>query len=349
MHSREDWDAAVEAGLVGRAEAEALAAFLAARAARPHDAEEVRFARGFHDVFLTIGVVILLAGATFGGLLAAGIPFGLILPAALAWALAEVFARRRRLVLPSIALATAFAVLCGAAVTSVYAIATDLAATGASDLPIGWTERTMGLVGVGGGILAALAFYGRFRLPFSLGLIALGFVVGTAVVDLWTNAGSAAASLDFLVVGLLIFAAAMAFDMRDPARQTLDTDKAFWLHLVAAPVIVHSMIGLLGVESRFTLDARGAAIVFAVVVVLAVVALAVDRRALLVAGLGYLGFAIAVLLEGATVSSDAVIAVSLLLLGLVVVALGAGWRQARRGVLALIPSAALKARLPAAS
>ena len=45
-----------------------------------------------------------------------------------------------------------------------------------------------------------------------------------------------------LILGLGVFALAMHFDMADPARQTRRADIAFWLRLLAAPLMVHSLI-----------------------------------------------------------------------------------------------------------
>ncbi len=347
MPTPDDWSAAVAAGLVDRADAERLAAFFAARerAAFAGDAEAVRFVRGFHDVFLAIGVAILVFGVGFAAMLVAGIPVGTIVPAVVAWGLAEVFARRRKLVLPSIVLAAAFTAAVGLTVATLYALGLDLATAGSSDLPADWSEGGIGIAGAAGGIVAALAFFARFRLPFALGAAALSAVVLVLIALLWWGAGDRLFSLVTLATGLAVFALAMIFDLEDPGRSGLGSDNAFWLHLVAAPVIVYAAIGLFGIESRFDLGLQDALVVVGIVVALGLVALAVDRRALLVAGLGYLGFAIGRLIAATEFTSETIIAATLVVLGLVMVALGSGWQPARRGVLRLLP-AGLRARLP---
>ena len=68
MPTRGGLDEAVAAGVIGRAEADRLADFLARREARPRSRkmpESIRFVRGFHDIFLTIGIVLLLVGAAY--------------------------------------------------------------------------------------------------------------------------------------------------------------------------------------------------------------------------------------------------------------------------------------------
>src|SRR5438874_3733945 len=46
--------------------------------------------------------------------------------------------------------------------------------------------------------------------------------------------------------------AAMAFDASDRERATRRADCAFWLHLLAAPLIVHSLIWLVSPDRKST-------------------------------------------------------------------------------------------------
>jgi hypothetical protein len=88
--------------------------------------------------------------------------------------------------------------------------------------------------------------------------------------------------------------------------------------------------------------------VMVIVAVLAVVALLIDRRALLVAGLAYLGAAIGFALTGTGgVRADGafVVAATLVILGALVLTLGAGWVPLRRRLLALL-SPTISNRLP---
>lgn len=355
MTAPDDLDAAVAAGIIAAEQASPLRAFLAARGASfstpDPDAEAVRFVRGFHDVFLAIGVAVLLAGVTFAGVLVFGDLGGLagpLLAAVVAWGLAEVFTRRRRLVLPSIVLAAGFTVV-AAYLGGFLAGFAGPNATASGELADISSNTARGLFAAAGGIAGALGFYARFRLPFALAAAAAAAVFGLFVVVDALVATETETSLAFLAAGLALFAAAMAFDVRDPERRGLDADRAFWLHLVAAPVIVHSVIGLAGVEDRFDLGLADALVVLAVVAGLGLVALLVDRRALLVSGLGYLGFAIGRVVEATELTGDAIFAITLVVLGLFIVLLGAGWRTARRGALVLLPWPALKARLPSAA
>jgi hypothetical protein len=206
----------------------------------------------------------------------------------------------------------------------------------------------------GGGLaagIAAAAFFALYRLPFALGLVAVAMlyvVIGSLTLILGPAGFAGIATYALLALGLVVFAVAMRFDLSDPNRRTLRSDYAFWLHLVAAPLIVHSVIALLVRNGRTAFSVEESILVIAIVFVLAFVALAIDRRALLVAGLGYLAFAIARLLTVADVVGSGVLAVTLLFVGAAVVILGAGWRPIRHWVVNTMVGAGLRRRLPPA-
>jgi hypothetical protein len=139
----------------------------------------------------------------------------------------------------------------------------------------------------------------------------------------------------------------------------LRADNAFWLHLLAAPLIVHSLIWLMtpllsaqpaSVPGPYWLNmssalATGIVVIFAA---LAVVAIVIDRRALLVSGLAYLGTAIGYAIGGGTAASGRVplaVAGTLTLLGALVLVLGVGWVPLRQRLVARF-STPIANRLP---
>ena len=71
-------------------------------------------------------------------------------------------------------------------------------------------------------------------------------------------------------------------DSRHP-RTTRHADVAFWLHILAALLIVHPLFNLL--DSFETV--MGLSLVFAIYILLTIASLILDRRALMVAALGY--------------------------------------------------------------
>jgi hypothetical protein len=342
-------DAGAAAGIISPEQARDLKRYIAAREGADAagvgdgdgDAEQVRFARGFHDVFLTIGLVILMVGIVATAGIVIGTSAGFV-GAGAAWLLAESYARARRLVLPSIALAAGFVLMVAVASGSSAQSILD-SGTGAGEAPLPWSV----LVGALAGLAASAGFLARFGLPFAMGLVA-----ASATASLAALAEVAAPSrFDGLlqpllfVAGAASFAAAMIHDLSDPGRRTPRADNAFWLHLVAAPLIVHSVAGAItGQETDLTFGQAGA--VLGVLSGLGLVALIIDRRALLVAGLAYLGVAVAVLVRGAAIDTGSVLAITLLVVGTAVVLLGTGWRTARRAVVETLVPPRIAASLP---
>jgi hypothetical protein len=345
MPSSDELYAAVDAGVIGRSDAEKLTAFLAQYRAghtvQDHefeDAESVRFVRGLHDVFLTIGVTLLLVGIAFTAQLAtlSAWPYAVGIAA---WALAEYFTKAKRLMLPSIALSIAFCVAGGFAFL-LFGLSNP------STLPepeiavaSSYTPFLMPL----GMFLSSAIFYLRFRLPFTLAQLVASIAAGVT-----TFFGSSVVELKlvFLALGLLAFALAINFDLKDPERRTVAADNAFWLHLSAAPLIVHAAIGFVWADKVSNLTLPSALITMGVIFALAFVALVIDRRALLVAGLFYFGAALFVVIRNTAIQDSTVLAITLLILGGSLVLLGVGWRTLRRVVVnALIPPE-LARRLP---
>jgi hypothetical protein len=136
MFDKTDIRAAVEAGAISDEGAKRFEAFLKARndPERMLDPENLRFLSNFNDVFLTIGIVVLMTGLGFlsaisvinvlglsamsepqsiaeGRALADAIRLAIVLapvPVVVgAWLLAEYFCGKRRLLLPSMALSIA--------------------------------------------------------------------------------------------------------------------------------------------------------------------------------------------------------------------------------------------------
>ncbi len=344
-----DLDAALAEGIVTPAQATALRAIAARREreraiALGHE-ERFRFMRGFNDFFFAVGVLLFASGV---GYFAGNRPIGLLIAAALMWALAELLVARLRLVLPGILLACLFVLFVLLAVPAEIA----MGAKGvAAPKGMGIFEQLRLNLTLNGALVlamkalvaaaAAALYYLRFGLPFAL--LPLAATLLTAVLSLLSlvlpASPSVLWSVALLLCGVAVFAAAMAFDVSDRERVTRRADCAFWLHLLAAPLIVHSLVSL--VTDKLTgMTGSVAAMIVLVIAVLAVVAIAIDRRALLVSGLSYLGIVIAYAVSGAAGSASdsqaAVIAATLVILGAFVLALGVGWMPLRRRVMPLL-------------
>jgi hypothetical protein len=312
------------------------------------DDEQLRFISGFSDVFVTIGLAMFLGAVGYFALSSYG-PFGMWMAVAVtAWLLAEFFTRLRRMALPSIVLLIVFAWAAFAA----SAIFLGSGATPYSSSQSVWALFAFGVIEPA--MLAGAAFltvlltalhYWRFRVPITIaaGCSALLLMVIGLASGLFPQSSRGAHSALILGCGLAIFGLAMQFDMTDPERLTRRTDIAFWLHLLAAPLIVHSFIGgVLDLGSK--LEPKPAVAVVAVFLALSFVAVLIDRRALLVSGLVYAGGAFWTLIRQAGLS-DITTPLTILILGAFVLLLSAGWKPLRAGILKLAPLA-LTRRLP---
>ena len=350
MIEQRDLDAAVGAGVIDTVTAKRLVDFTRdlRRGAAGPDEETFRLLTGFNDIFVTIAVGLLLfALGALGGKVAPAA--GAALVAAASWGLAEYFTRTRRMALPSIALLLAF-------VGGVFFLGVALFGVGAGDSMTrvgfghhGDTGRSMMGFAVAAAMAAVAAFahWRRFHVPITVAAGAAA-VAGLALALISAVAIVAPNALFLLTLGagLCIFALAMNFDARDRARVTRWSDVAFWLHLLAAPMIVHPVFALAGLLNGS--PAPGAAVaVIVVYAALTVVALAIDRRALLVSALAYVIYAIQALVTAGG-ALDMSLALTALVIGGFLVLLSAAWRPIRARVIALLPGT-VTMRLPVAA
>jgi hypothetical protein len=361
MYSESDLEAAVAAGALTPAQAEGFRNFVAAGQHAPAvDEEHFRLLTGFNDIFVAIAAAILLAAV---GMIGYYVPphidvdgptpwMGLFV-AITAWGLAEFFTKQRRMALPSILLLLAF--VGGVFGTSIFTI---VLATGEDNLH--HNAQAGGLIVAAAAAIAAggaWLHWRRFRVPITVAVgagAAVALVLGLIAALLIGQNPDAMSDAQQdnvrnillgcgLVLGIVTFLFAMWWDGSDPKRETRRSDVAFWLHLLAAPLIVHPVFTLLGLTrgAASTLDAIA---VVGLYVVLGVVALAIDRRALLVSALAYVLFALDSLFReyGAVELS---VALTALVIGSALLLLSAFWTSARRMVVNPLPGT-LQARLP---
>ena len=339
MYSDAELDAAVAEGAITVASADALRIFVARHRAKPvADEEQFRLLTGFNDIFVTIAAVLMLLALAW----LMSNPFAAAAAvAAVSWGLAEFFTRRRRMALPSIVLLGAFATGCYFVGVILAGMVLELAAADA---------RRGGTMAMAGGaalaVLATWLHWWRFRVPITVavGAVAAVGAVITALVAMVPGLGDRWLVLLF-AAGIALFALAMRWDMSDRLRAARRSDVAFWLHLSAAPLIVHPVFTLLGLLGSGA-DTGQAALAFVLYLMLAAVALVVDRRALLVSALSYVLFAISTLVQAAG-GVNASLSLTALIVGSGLLLLSAFWHAARRLVLGMLPDA-LRARMPAA-
>ncbi len=311
------------------------------------DDERLRFVTGFADIFVTLGLALFFGSAAYLiSLYFRGATLWAII-AALAWLLAEFFTRRRRMALPSIVLLALF-------VTAVFFATFHLVmrpqpGSYAAWWLSSWGTRVWFIENAPSILPAALVtavfagvHYWRFRVPITIAAGAAALCAASVAgfdwlfpYTSWTIHNAL-----LLVCGLCVFALAMRFDMSDPLRRTRRTDIAFWLHLLAAPLIVHPLITALlqGYALETRLNTTSALAILGIFLGLGVVSVIIDRRALLVSGLIYAGLAFGTLV-GQTALADKTIPATLLALGVFILLLSAGWRPLRTVILRLLPPA----------
>jgi hypothetical protein len=337
MYSESDLDGAIAAGVLSRQQADTFRDWVAAGRATPAvDEESFRLLTGFNDIFVSIAIVLLLVAVSWiGGSITAGLGGAAV--AAVSWPLAEYFTRQRRMALPSIVLLVAFigGIVAALGLLLITPMEAWLRETGTSEA--NRNAVTGGLAALTAAITAAAAWlhWRRFMVPITVaaGAVAIVAVVLSLILGMIPEAKDAIYALVF-VGGLAMFAFAMRWDMSDPERRTRRSDVAFWLHLAAAPMMAHALFNLIGVI-RGDIDVARALLVLALYVAFALVALAVDRRALLVSSLAYVLFALYALFEkvGTVELSGAFTA---LVIGSALLLLSAFWQRARAFVVARI-------------
>ena len=302
----------------------------------PGASEAPRFIRGFHDILITIGIVIALGGLwALAGAIA-------VIPAIVL--LAEWFVKRQRLALPAFTLTVMLVASVGAFM--------DKAVNGGGSL----TGAVLFLAEA-----AALAlFYWRYRVPVALAaLIWAGFSLAFFLIlaafgadtkmDSLFNAYPRLIGVIGLVLTLGMFAVALRFDAGDRMRVTRRSDVAFWLHLAAAPLLLYSAFAVLfGSDGFWWSDKPSAAEAMAaigIVTLMVLIGIIIDRRAFVTSGLISLGAALAIITREIGIDISSITAFTFLAVGVIVLLLGSGWQQLRALFVEAMPEA-IRSRVP---
>lgn len=357
MYSESDLAGAVEAGVLPPAMADAFRNHVAAgRSAPAVDEESFRLLTGFNDIFVAIATsLILVAVGWIGSYIARSITgldhfhggpveigetvaAGAFSVAAVSWALAEYFTRQRRMALPSILLLLGFAGGMFMGLSAVFGanapwLAEQINAT-TDDQHKQLASALLAIVGV---LTAAVTWlhWRRFMVPITVAVGAVTAVaVAIGVILALVPGAKDAINWMLLAAGLIVFAVAMRWDMSDLERRTRRSDVAFWLHLAAAPLIAHPIFHMLGVFDG-QMQTPMAALVIALYVAFAGVALAVDRRALLVSSLVYVLWAMYALFQS-TGAVELSAALTGLVIGSALLTLSAFWQPMRRAVVGVL-------------
>ena len=280
------------------------------------DEEDIRLTSGFADIFtailLVVGGILLASLAGFAG--------GIAIVGA-AFLLGGPLVTRRR-----------------------FAAAGNVLAVGAA---LG-TGVTLGaLLGLAVLIPVALVcylFWKIHRVPLALALVwaaGAGLITGSDVL-ISIDRPQAVAAGRALLAGLLLFGAGMWYDSRDRLRQTRLTDVAFWLHLGAAPLLVHGFFSLSGAGPFGATDQVRPVFVLITFAVLAAISLLIDRRPLLASSFVYLVAATYSLIRAASASAnigerELAAAMAPAVIGVLLLFLAAAWTPLRSFMLRGLP------------
>jgi MFS family permease len=337
MYTEQDLQDAVDAGVLSEEASTSFKAFVEAkRQISLVDEEAFRLVTGFNDIFVVIASVLLLVSVGWigGGL------FGSVFVALIAWLLSEIFIKRKQMALPAILLFFAFSIAAGMA-AALFLVFLQSVST-VSVIEVLGQQKTN--IGIGVALLFALIHWLRFRVPVAVaGTVAvlIAFIFSLLKGVLSTHA----TLLMMFVMGLGVFALAMWWDLRDPLRQSRNSDVAFWLHLLAAPLIVHPIFTLFEVSHDQPVGLLQATSVVITYILIAIISLCIDRRALMVSALGYVLYVFSSLLQQ-TGFVDLGFAISAFVVASALLILSIFWHQSRSCVLSILP-ATLKVKLTA--
>lgn len=322
MYSNDDLNTAVKTGIFSEAAVTAFRSQVAANKASPSvDEEHFKLIGGFNDIFIVIACGLLLF-SSFSVLEAVNTSLGYFVFALLSWGLAEFFVLKRKMALPAIVLLISF-------VGSVVALSHF------------WFSMTTDMGAILAAVSAASAAYvhwQRFSVPITIAVAtaaAVGLVISLlrSVFPMMDNVLPTV----LFVCGLLVFAFAMYWDSADKKRLNYRSDVAFWLHLLAAPLIIHPVFTSLdivdGNESLMNL-----ALVVSLYLLLTFVSVCIDRRVLMVSSLIYVIYALSGLIDryGIIGSSFAFTGV---LIGAMLLLLSAFWHRVRLRFVSALPLA----------
>lgn len=323
MYTDDDLSSAVQQGVLPEENAQAFREFVQQkRHSTIQDEEHFRLVTGFNDIFVVIAAALALIalgtlGNTINGFL------GGFLVAATAWGLSEYFTLKRRMALPSIVLM--FFCLGGV----FFAIASGFVAK--STEHGGYFVLAFSLTAA-----VAAAHWYRFKVPITLaaGLATtIGIIISLASL-VFDFSDTLIKALIF-ISGIVVFAIALRWDSQDRERKTRQSDVAFWLHLLAAPLLVHPIFVTIA-DSDFDVSISQALVTLVLYLVLSALSLILDRRALMVSALSYV-----VYVFGALLTSFGVVNLGAAIIGVVIgfglLLLSVFWHPLRTQLMRITP------------
>jgi hypothetical protein len=322
MYTDEDLTVAVKAGIFTDESVDAFRDHTAKLRNTPSvDEENFQLLTGFNDIFVVISCLLVLTSVAWFGASINNL-VGALSVTATSWGLAEYFVIKRRMALPAIVLLLSF--IAGVLNSSISAFS-----------QISEFSLLMSALVTAS---AAWLHWQRFQVPITVAAGTTAAIGCIIAITLATNPEAKNWMLPVLFIsGLAVFVYAMYWDSADRLRKTRKSDVAFWLHLTSAPMIVHPIFSVLGIFDGQS-GLFEASIVIGLYVAMAIVSIAIDRRAIMVSGLIYVLYAFSTLLKtyGLQGSSSAITGI---FIGSTLLLLSVYWHSCRSVLFKLLPIA----------
>ena len=259
--------------------------------------EPIRFIKNFSEIFITIGVLWLFFAIFYtidNTISYSGLLVFLIL-------LSEFLVKIKKMVLPGMAII----------VISLYILLFKIM------LSLNIENNTILSISA---TAFSFIFYLRYKLPFSMAIfivaamVSITFLLGFDIINnIWILS----------LYGFVTLFLAIWFDSQDIKRDNYKSDTAFWLHLVAAPLIAHSLMS----DIIFTDLISKNILIIILFILFFFIAILLDRRALLLSSLGYVIYAIIGILHQDSTK------VIFILFGFFILIVGVFWYQIRNTLL----------------
>ncbi|RDH84545.1 MAG: hypothetical protein DIZ80_03495 [endosymbiont of Galathealinum brachiosum] len=282
--------------------------------------EPLKFIRSFGDVFIALGIILLVVSINMTSLSG----YYYLLPAAGFIVIAEWLVRVRRLALPGMVILLSILFFINKAFS--------------------FDNENATVLGLSVISLSSLLFYLRYKMPFSL-LPLAGSLVSMTIIQIGMDALKN--PVIFMLLGLITFSIAMWFDSRDTKRQSHLSDSAFWLHLLAAPLIVHgAMLSMISSEQVWVQSFSNDILMIIFFACFFLIALFVDRRAMLVSTQLYAIYALTQLLQSDFIGSQNVMIYVLMALGMFVIFFGTYWYKTRHIVFGILSGSKVSQYVP---
>ncbi|MFK5895222.1 MAG: hypothetical protein QM504_18570 [Pseudomonadota bacterium] len=314
---------AVDKGIISSKQANSLIDFFASEQATLVESsynetkgEQLKFIRSFGDIFIALGIMLM---AFTSSQLAITLNYQLLVIAVF-FLIAEWLVGYKRLVFPGITILLSILYFVNTVV--------DEAFGGSAIYIIGESLDVLLM------IITGLLFYVRYKMPFSLYPVAVGCIylsIELSGINIIEH------PYIFIFLGMAVFIVAMWYDSRDTRRLTSLSDNAFWLHLLAAPLIVHGVMVSLFLSNHGNLQLNSLYILL-LFILFFFVALFVDRRAILVSSFAYALYAVFKFAFQQFIQVDNLTLFIFMGVGIFVILFGTYWYKLRTWVFSPISS-----------